>query len=334
MKRDIVVIGASAGGIQALQTIMAGLPEGFLASIFVVVHSSPDSPGVLADILQRAGPLPALTVRARERIQRGCIYVAAPDFHLIVEDGFVDAGRGPRENRFRPAVDPLFRSAAMTYGPRVVGIILSGGLDDGSAGLWAVKQQGGSTIVQDPADALVASMPLNAMRYVEVDHCVPAAQIPALLQRLANESTPRGGTTVSKELKTEVEIARGHEPLEAGVEALGQPSIYACPECHGVLLKLKDGSRTRFRCHTGHAYSPLTLLSEFDGRLQEALGNAVRALQEKALLMRHLAEHEEVAHGELGQSLLEGADEAERRARELHQLSMRQPPLEAAEASG
>ena len=326
MAKDIVVIGASAGGIEALHVIIAGLPAGFAASLFVVLHTSPNSPGVLADILQRAGALPAFTVRRRELIQKGCVYVAAPDHHLIVEQGFVAVTRGPKENRFRPAVDPLFRSAALAYGQRVVGVILSGGLDDGSAGLWAVKQRGGTAVAQDPADAMVASMPLNAMRYVQVDHCVPAARMPALLLRLASEAAAPREATMSGDSNTEVEIAKGADPLRAGSTSLGEPSIFACPECHGVLLTLKDGTHSRFRCHTGHAYSMQALLAEYDDRVQESLANAIRALQEKALFMEHLAEHEEAGEGGLAERLRAQASSAAEQARSLRRLSMEEQP--------
>ena len=326
MTRDIIVIGASAGGLAALQAIVGGLPAGFEASLFVVVHTSPESPGVLADILQRSGALPTFMVRERERIQKGCIYVAAPDHHLIVERDVVIATRGPKENRFRPAVDPLFRSAALAYGSRVVGVILSGGLDDGSAGLWAVKEQGGTAVVQDPAEAMIASMPLNAMRYVEVDHCLPAAKMPALLLRLANEPAAPKGVTMPDKTKTEVEIAQGKDPLLAGSTSLGDPSIFACPECHGVLLRVKDGVHSRFRCHTGHAYSMQALLAEYDDRVQESLSNAIRALQEKALFMTHLAEHEEAGEGGISERLRAEAGATEERARSLHRLSMEELP--------
>ena len=186
---QIVVIGASAGGIDALRTIVGGLPADFAPAIFVVLHSAPNSPGVLASILQRAGRLAAVVVRSRQAIREGTIYVAAPDRHLVVDTNWAIATRGPKENHFRPAVDPLFRSAAQTFGPGVIGVILSGGLDDGSAGLLTVKQHGGTTIVQDPATALYPSMPLSALSRVDVDHCVPAEDIAPLLIRLARETT-------------------------------------------------------------------------------------------------------------------------------------------------
>ena len=182
---QIIVIGASAGGIDALRTIVGGLPADFAPAIFVVLHSAPNSPGILASILQRAGRLAAVVVRSRQAIREGTIYVAAPDRHLLVDTNWAIASSGPKENRFRPAVDPLFRSAAQTFGSGVIGVILSGGLYDGRAGLLSVKQHGGTAIVQDPATALYPSMPQSALSRVHVDHCVPAEDIAALLIRLA-----------------------------------------------------------------------------------------------------------------------------------------------------
>jgi two-component system chemotaxis response regulator CheB len=246
-----------------------------------------DSPGILALLLSRSGALPAVEVRERRPMQPGHIYVAKVDHHLIVEPGGVCATRGPRENRFRPAIDPLFRSAAQVYGPRAVGVILTGGLDDGTAGLWALKQLGGVAVVQDPKDALADSMPLNALAHVRADHVVPVAEIPGLLVRLVTEDIlEKGGYTVPEPMDIEVRIAKEEGGLESGVEKLGEPSKFACPECHGVLLKLQEGGRIRYRCHTGHAYSLETLLADYDEAIENGGWNTVRAMQEKAILLR------------------------------------------------
>lgn len=193
MRRNLVVIGASSGGIDALRFIAGRLPDGFPASIAVVLHTGPDSPGILDEILRRAGPLRAVCVQEREALRPGTFFVPRPDHHLVVEPSLLRSTRGPRENQFRPAVDPLFRSAAQTYGLRVVGVVLTGGLDDGAAGLWAVKQMGGVAVVQDPADALVPSMPINALARVRVDHRVVLDAIPDLLVRLVTEDLAEKG---------------------------------------------------------------------------------------------------------------------------------------------
>ena len=191
MPIDIIVVGASAGGIEALRMLIGALPADLPASLFIVVHTSPETPSLLADILTYSGKLPATNVTDGERIQKGRIYVAPPDRHLLVEPNRVRVTRGPKENRFRPAIDPLFRSAAQTYGPRVAGIILTGYMDDGTAGLWTVKQLGGTAIVQDPADALVPFMPLSAMTHVKVDYCVPLEEIAPLLVQLTAEAAAK-----------------------------------------------------------------------------------------------------------------------------------------------
>jgi two-component system chemotaxis response regulator CheB len=312
MQRDIVVIGTSAGGIEALRTIVNHLPDDFPAALFAVVHTSPNSPGVLASILERAGSLPARCVQESEVIRPGRIYVPRPDHHLIVDAGVARSTRGPKENRFRPAVDPLFRSAAQAYGPRVIGVILTGGLDDGTAGLAAVKQLGGTAVVQDPNDAMYPSMPRNALEHVRVDHCVPLAEIAPLLVHLTREVVEeKGRITVPEEIRIEVDIAKEDNALEAGVMKLGEPSIYACPECHGVLLQVKNKAdaqgRVRFRCHTGHAYSIESLLSDMQERTEESLWSAIRAIEEHVLLLRHMADH-------LGDGASETAGDLRRRA--------------------
>lgn len=313
--RDIVVVGTSAGGVEALRALVGGLPADFPGSVFVVMHTAPDSPGILGNILDRWGPLPAANADNRERIRPGRIYVAPPDRHLLLEPGLVRVTHGPKENRFRPAIDPLFRSAAQVYGPRVVGVILTGGLDDGASGLWAVKQLGGLAVVQDPAEAFMPSMPLSALGRVEVDHALPVAEIGPLLARLARTPVEeQGGYEVPDELNIEVSIAKEERMLDRDVFSLGEPSVYACPECHGTLLQLKENGRTRFRCHTGHAFSADSLLAEINENVEASLWNSIRALEECVLLMRHMAEHIREADAGTAQQFLERAEEAERRS--------------------
>ncbi|MDX6693478.1 MAG: two-component system, chemotaxis family, protein-glutamate methylesterase/glutaminase [Blastocatellia bacterium] len=332
LTRDIIVIGASAGGIEALRTIARGLPQDFPASVFVVLHTAPQSPGILADILARAGALPASNALDKEAIQHGRIYVAPPDHHLVIEPNRVRITRGPKENRFRPAVDPLFRSAAQVYGPRVIGLILTGNLDDGTAGLWAVKRLGGTAIVQDPEEALAPSMPHSAMRQVKVDHCLPVGEIAPLLARLASTPmTEEGERQAPKEMKIEVRIAKEDVALDAGVLTLGEPSNYACPECHGVLLQLNEEQRIRFRCHTGHAYSVDSLLSEITKGVEDSLWNAIRAIEESVLLLRHMARSlTESENSATAERYLAQAQEAERRADFVRQAVITQKLLSEA----
>ena len=330
--KDIIVIGASAGGVEALMTIAGGLPKDLPASVFVVIHTSPESPGVMAGILARAGALPAMNAVDGERIEPGRIYVAPPDQHLIIEPNRVRLTRGPKENRFRPAVDPLFRSAAQVYGPRVIGVILTGNLDDGTAGLWAVKQLGGTSVVQDPQEAFAPSMPRSAMRYARVDHCLPLSEIAPLLVRLT--STPieeEGAYEVPDEMEIEVRIAKEDTALDAGVLKLGEPSNYACPECHGVLLQLNEEKRIRFRCHTGHAYSVDSLLAEITEGVEDSLWTAIRSLEESVLLLRHMTEHlPDSENGHTAERFLAQAQEAQRRADLVRQSVMKQEQLSEA----
>ncbi len=268
---DIIVIGASAGGIDALRAIVAGLPNHLSASVFVVMHTGPGSPGILDELLRRAGPLPAITAKDKKPIEDGYIYVAPPDLHLVIEPGRIRLTRGPKENRFRPAIDPLFRSAAQVYGPRVIGVILTGGLDDGTAGLWAVKRLGGIAVVQDPNDAFVPSMPLSALRHVDVDHTVPLAEIAPLLVKLTQTGVEeKGACEMPEHLDIEVKIAKQDPAINLDVRELWEKSSYTCPECHGVLLRVKEGGRQRFRCHTGHAFSPDTLLADLTEGVEDA----------------------------------------------------------------
>jgi two-component system, chemotaxis family, protein-glutamate methylesterase/glutaminase len=327
--KHIVVIGASAGGIETLRELVGTLPADFPAPICVVLHTSPLSPGVLDAILTRAGHLPATNARDRETLRAGHIYVAPPDCHLLVEPGLVRATKGPRENRFRPAIDPLFRSAAQVYGPFAIGVILTGNLDDGTAGLWAIKQLGGTAIVQSPEDALFPSMPQSALDHVRVDHEVPVSRMGALLVELTSQSVDKPVVAVPEVVEVEVKIAKEQNPLAAGLEEIAEPSSFACPECHGVLLQLKEGGRIRFRCHTGHAYSMESLLAAISEGIEDALWNAIRALEEGELLLNSMAAHITTTHAKAADAepLLARAAEAHRQSETIRQLVMEREPL-------
>ena len=307
----LVVVGASSGGIEAVSQVVAGLPPDLPAPICVVLHVAPESPGVLHRILASAGRLPAEIAEDGDRLQPGRIYVAPSDHHLLVEPGTLRVTRGPRENRFRPAIDPLFRSAAQVYGPRTIGVVLTGLLDDGSAGLWTIKQLGGVAIVQDPNEATFPSMPLNALRTVEVDYAVRLADIAPLLVRLTGVSVHERPRRAHREVEVEVAIAKGGDAGRHGVQTLGQPSEFACPECHGVLLEVVEGSQVRYRCHTGHAFSAMSLVAETQASMERALWTAVRALEEGGRVMRRASE---ALDGKVPQEAEELARAAERAA--------------------
>jgi two-component system, chemotaxis family, protein-glutamate methylesterase/glutaminase len=329
--QHIVVIGTSAGGIETLRTLVAALPADFPAPICVVMHTAPEAPGVLDDILNRVGTLRAVNASTGMRLKPGHIYVAPPDYHLLVEPGVLRITKGPRENRFRPAVDPLFRSAAQVYGPKAIGVVLTGNLDDGTAGLWAIKQLGGVAIAQDPRDALFPSMPANAIHHVKVDHVVGIAELAPLLARLTGQGAAEpDAERVPEQMEVEVKIAKEHNPLDAGIENHAEPSSYACPECHGVLLQMKEGGRIRFRCHTGHAYSIASLISAINEGMEDSLWNAIRALEEGGILMQRMAEHLQGHHGDRETAdLADRAKEARRQSTEIRKLVMSREPLPA-----
>ena len=300
---DIVVIGGSAGSLQPVREILRGLPAGFPGSIFVVIHVSPDSPGLLYQYLAERGSLPASQARDGETIQPGHIYVARPDCHLTLERGRIRVQRGPRENRHRPAIDPLFRTAARVYGPRVVGIVLSGLLDDGAAGLYAIKQRGGVAIVQDPKDAAWDEMPRRALQYSSPQYILPANEIAPNLMKLIHadrdeavmNTNPHDKSShehSSSKTSGSVSSDNSDQNLKAAYfdEGEGVPSVFACPECHGVLWELKDKNLVRFRCRVGHSYSTESLSQELSEASETALWAAMRALEEKAALQRRIAD--------------------------------------------
>jgi two-component system chemotaxis response regulator CheB len=261
--RDLIVIGGSAGSLEVLKILVGSLPPDLPAALCITRHITPHAPNVLPQILAKNTTLPTASAVDGEELRSGRIYVAPPDHHLLVMPGHVRVTRSPTENRFRPAIDPLFRSAAMAYGPRVVGVILSGALDDGTAGLWVVKQRGGIAVVQNPQEAQHSSMPQSAMTYVPVDHCLSAADIAPLLVHLVQEVVEEGGAApVTDELRIETCIDMEDNALESGLRRVGQLTPFTCPACHGTLLQLKAGRFLHFRCHEGHAFSARSLLAD------------------------------------------------------------------------
>jgi two-component system, chemotaxis family, protein-glutamate methylesterase/glutaminase len=289
-RRDVVVVGGSAGGVEALADLVGGLPPAFPAAIFAVIHFPDRVTSVLPAILTRSGPLPAHHARHGETIERGRIYVAPPGYHLMIDEATVRLSSGPRENGHRPALDPLFRSAARAYGPRVVGVVLSGNLDDGAAGLLAIKQRGGVAVVQDPDNALYPGMPQSAIRAVPVDHVVALPAIAPLLEALTAAAVEEvrmsvpdpSGAVGSHETEDESRAAdRQQQP--------GVPTTMSCPECHGTLWELREGELVGFRCRIGHAFTADTLVAQQAESLEAALWTALRALEEHAALNRRMA---------------------------------------------
>src|SRR5262245_12586971 len=336
--RNIIVIGGSSGGLEAIRAILSGLSGGFPASIFVVLHSGAESPGVLDRIFSRATTLPARYAIDREPIRPGHIYIGPADRHLLVKRDHVRVTRGPRENRFRPAVDPLFRTAATAHGPRVIGIVVSGGLDDGAIGVRFIKNRGGIAIVQDPHEAPVSEMPQAAIAHVNVDYILPAGEIAGVLRRLTSE-TIQVTAMEDEEIRDIAEM--GSDAIHHS-RALGAPSPFTCPECGGTLWESHEDELLQFQCHIGHRYGGESLVSAQSEALDHALWAGLRALEENSELRRRMAKH---AH-DRGMTVIatgyeQQAAESEQRASVIRKVLMpegpdaAEVPLEAtAEAPG
>lgn len=321
-KRNIIVIGASAGGVYALRDFVSLLPPDFPASIFIVQHISPHSPSYLTNILNTAGPLKAVHPRDGELIQPGHIYVAPPDHHILVEYDQIIVKKGPKENRFRPSIDALFRSAAYSYGPRVIGIILTGMLDDGTSGMWSVKRLGGVCIIQEPQEALYDSMPNSVLEYVDVDYSLPIAQLVPLVCELIQETVTEKIQLSQEEqdrLATEVNIAAQDNAFEMGILQMGELTPLTCPECNGSLISIKEGKLIRYRCHTGHAFTASSLLAEVSKSVEDSFWKAVRSLEESVILLEQSGKQfAEGGNQTAAEQFLGKASEARERARKAH----------------
>jgi len=334
--RDIIVIGASAGGVEALLELLSGLPENFPAALLVVVHTTPTRPNHLPHVINYRSKLPAHQAQQGQSIEPGNIYVAPSDLHILVRNGKLELNHGPRENNSRPAIDPLFRSAARNYGRRVIGIILSGNLGDGAIGLMMIKSYGGIALVQTPQEAAFPSMPNTAISYGRIDYIVSIKEMGPLLIRLVNENLEEKGTAVSMEPTARVNKLEPTSPAEGAAEgeeerpdiinqALweqehnqrgGKSAIYSCPDCSGVLWQIEENGITYFQCHVGHRLSPEVLLIRKSDELETALWSCVRTLQERVTLNFQLA----AQMRDKGQE--EGAARAEEKA-EIDKSTMR-----------
>ena len=288
--RDIVVLGASAGGVNALLALCGLLPAHFPAALLIVLHVG-NNPSVLPMLLSSRGHHRAVHGEDGLAIEAGTIYVAPPDQHMLVEDGVIRLSRGAKEHHTRPAVDPLFRSAALAYGGRVIGVVLTGRLDDGTAGLQAIKDCGGLAVVQDPADAEYPAMPQSALQSVEIDRCVPLASMASTLMQLLEEPITRAAPDpqASRRLARETAVSDGKGNAIENLRALGAPSTFTCPDCDGVLWEITDLQPPRYRCHTGHAFSLRSLVEGQTVTTEGAIWGAVRALQSHEEALRRLA---------------------------------------------
>ena len=287
--RDIVVVGASSGGLEVLQLILSRLPADLPACLFVVIHIGETS--ILARVLGRDSVLPVQEARSGEVPRHGHVYVGVPGKHLLLHGDHMMLRRGPRENQARPAVDVLFRSAAATFGPRVIGVVLSGSLADGTAGLRAIKRCGGLAIVQDPRGALVPNMPQSALRHVDVDEVLTGPEIAARLAMLVRLPAPPM-PDIPLDIRLEAAIAAQELADMRADDMLGKPSRFTCPECHGALWEIEDGSLVRYRCHVGHAYSSDAMLASQSEEIDRLLGTLQRSHQERAEMAWRMSAHE------------------------------------------
>jgi two-component system chemotaxis response regulator CheB len=287
--RDIIVIGGSSGATAPLKEILGRLPADLPAAVFVVLHIPAQGIGILSTVASSASRLPVVQAESGMVIENGHVYLAVPDHHLLLRESHIMLGRGPRENMVRPAIDALFRSAALQYGPRVIGVVLSGVLSDGAAGLTAIKQCGGLALVQDPTDAIANEMPLRALEATTVDLCVPGARIGDVLSELVR-AQPGTSLPVPPEIRLEVEIAAGERIGSDSLATIADPAALTCPSCGGVLSAVKMGHPLRFRCQVGHAYTADALAREQESKVDEALRVALRIIEERAELVHRMAE--------------------------------------------
>jgi len=314
VSRDIIVVGASAGGVEALQRLAHDLPADFPGTIFVTVHFPEHGTSVLPQILNRAGPLRASHAVDGDPIEPGRIYIAPPDYHLLLSRGGVRTVRGPRENGHRPAIDPMFRSAAVAFDRRVIGVVLTGNLDDGTSGIAAVRRAGGVGVAQDPEEALFRSMPDSAIAHAGVDCVSPIGELAALLTKLMHEPHLRvAEANVADDVRETELSALNLEAIADTGNHPGHSSVYGCPDCGGVLWQLEEGELTRFRCRVGHAWTADALLVEQTVQFDEALWVALRALEESAGLAAQLAKKQR----DRGHQTL--SERFERQAKDLNQ---------------
>lgn len=324
LKRDIVVIGASAGGVETLSRLVKLLPSDLPATLFVAVHFPSFSTSVLPKILSRSGSLPAMHPEDGQEFQPGKIYIAPPDYHLLVWPDRIRLSRGPRENGHRPAIDALFRSAARSCGRRVVGVILSGTLDDGTAGLAVIKSLGGTAIVQEPEEALFDGMPRSAIENVAVDYILKLTDITSVLVEITHSSVKEEDIVSGEIDKEALIVAQDKAKLERG-ERPGNPAPLTCPDCGGVLWELRNDKLIRFRCHVGHVYSSDSLVAQQSDEVEKALWSAVRTLEEKAALARRMAVQANQQNRFMSEAQFrKRADEAERHATLVRQVILQQ----------
>lgn len=331
MSKRCVVIGASAGGVEALRDVAARLPANLGVPVFVVLHVPPFMSSSLPEILTCAGQMPAEHPVDGTRIEPGRIYVAPPDHHLLIENDKIGVKKGPKENRFRPSVDALFRSAAYTYGAGAIGVVLSGALDDGVSGLWSIKRLGGTAMIQELSQARFESMPRSVLDYVEPDHILASTEIGTKLAWLVqHQSMPEAvhEPEVRQRLATEVDIAARDSAFQKGVMKLGELTEFTCPDCHGVLVRVDEGKLSRFRCHTGHAYTDNALLEGVMDSVGDMLWQVIRSLEEAVMVLKHMGENlQKAGEPARAETFFAKARELEERSTTYHSDTLRHESL-------
>jgi two-component system chemotaxis response regulator CheB len=314
------VIGASAGGLQALLELVASLPSPLPAALLVVIHTRTGSESHLPEILSRESALPAAFAVDGAPIEPGHIYISPPDVHLLVSGRTMCLSRGPRENGFRPAVDPLFRTASRSFGNRVMGIILSGALDDGTYGLKVLKDGGGIAVVQSPEEATFPGMPLSAIRFVEVDHVLPVALIAPLIVEMSSEPI-QGAVNMARKNEPEPQVLADERDVKDMQREFGPPSGLTCPDCGGALWEIQDGGLPRYRCHVGHQYTTDGLDAAQSDAVESALWSAVRVLEEHADLREKMARRAGAAGMDVvSGGFAESARDSQRQAHTIREL--------------
>jgi len=329
--RDVLAIGTSAGGVEALLFLAKRFSPEFPAAVLVTIHLPSHSRSALDELLTHAGRLPAQFARDGMVLSKGRIYIAPPDRHLLLDGDRIALGEGPRENNARPAIDPMLRSTALCCSGRAIGVVLTGSLGDGASGLWAIRHAGGIAVVQDPKDAAFAEMPLTALNRAKPDHVVSLGEMPALLESLVHQ--PAGeGRPLPRSLKYEVEIARNGSSSMDEMDSIGRRSVLACPDCGGVMWEIDEEELVRYRCHVGHTYTAEVMSLALDENLRRALATALRALEERVALARKL--HRQAVDGGhrlLAQTWAEKAREFEREMDVIRGSIRRMDRLAAAE---
>lgn len=324
-QQHIIVIGASAGGVQALRKFVNELPADFAAPVFIVQHIPANVESFLPLILESAGKLKAVHPKDGDKIENGVIYIAPPDHHMLIDREKIMIKRGPKENNFRPSVDALMRSAAYNFGPAVIGIVLTGMLFDGTSGLWSVKRLGGMTIIQNPDEAEFPDMPKNVLEYVDVDYQTSLSDLASLINELIRQpvayaNIPNG---IQKEqMKKEIDIAAAQKAFEKGATEMGNCSLLTCPDCGGGMVEIKEGNIIRYRCHTGHAYIDMALLKESVENTEMKLWQALRCMEETIMLLEQLNTARE-GNAKEQLKLEKEIDDIRERAQNLHHVIIR-----------